>query len=165
MDAKDRSAGLVAREVALGESGLELLRGLADGRHPAPPFAATTGCWLDEVEEGRVVFRGLPDARFLNPLGAIHGGWISGILDSAMACAIHSTLTAGQSYTTLELKVHFVRAILPGTGEVACEGRIVHRGSTVSTSEGYLRDGAGRILAHGTETCLVFDAKARRAAG
>lgn len=158
---EERPTGLVPRDEAIRQSGLEFLRALAEGRYPIPPFAATTACWLSEVEEGRAVFRGVPDARFLNPLGAIHGGWTSGIMDSAMACAIHSTLRAGQSYTTLELKVHLVRAVMPGMGELVCEGRIVHRGSTVSTSEGYLRDGSGRLLAHGTETCLVFDAAAR----
>ena len=153
--------GLTARDVMLRESGLELLRGLIDGRHPVPPFAATASCYLSEVEDGRAVFLGTPTPAFLNPLGTIHGGWTSGILDSAMACAIHSILRAGQAYTTLELKVHLVRAILPSTGEVSCEGRIVHRGGTVATSEGFLRDRDGRLLAHGTETCLIFDATAR----
>ncbi|WP_375461211.1 PaaI family thioesterase [uncultured Enterovirga sp.] len=153
--------GIVARDVVLRESGLALLQGLIDGRHPKPPFADTTGCILTEVADGRAVFTGRPDARFLNPLGAVHGGWTSGILDSAMACAVHSCLKAGQAYTTLELKVHLVRAILPGSGELTCEGRIVHRGGTVATSEGYLRDAEGRLLAHGTETCLIFDAAAR----
>lgn len=152
------ATGLVSRDTMLTETGLAMLRGLIDGRHPVPPFAATTACRLVEAEEGRVVFRGLPDERFLNPLGTIHGGWTSGILDSAMACAVHSVLAAGQAYTTLELKVHLVRAILPSTGELLCEGRIVHRGGTVATSEGFLRDGSGRLFAHGTETCLIFDA-------
>ncbi|TDR89688.1 PaaI family thioesterase [Enterovirga rhinocerotis] len=158
-------AGLVARETVLGESGLELLRGILDGRHPPPPFALTTQCVLDEVEEGRVVFRGTPTAAFLNPLGSVHGGWTAGIMDSAMACAVHSTLKAGQGYTTLEFRVHLVRAVLPSSGELVCEGRIVHRGGQVATSEGYLRDAGGRLYAHGTETCLIFDAAARAARG
>lgn len=157
--------GVVARETMLRESGLEMLRGLIEGRHPVPPFAATAGVYLTEADEGRAVFRGTPDARFLNPLGTIHGGWTSGILDSAMACAIHTLLRAGQAYTTLELKVHLVRAILPGTGELLCEGRVVHRGGQVATSEGYLRDASGKLFAHGTETCLIFDAAARPARG
>ena len=153
--------GLVARETVLRESGLEMLRGLIEGRHPVPPFAATAGVYLVEAEEGRAVFRGTPDERFLNPLGTIHGGWTSGILDSAMACAVHTLLKPGQGYTTLELKVHLVRAILPGTGELICEGRLVHRGGQVATSEGDLRDASGKLYAHGTETCLIFDASAR----
>ena len=128
-----RNVGLVSRDMMLAESGLELLQGLIDGRHPAPPFAATTGCYLSEVSEGRAVFIGYPNAAFLNPLGLIHGGWTSGIMDSAMACAIHSALKPGEGYTTLELKVHLVRAIMPDSGELTCEGRLVHRGGTVAT--------------------------------
>lgn len=159
------TTGPVPREAMLAETGLETLRGLIEGRHPAPPFAATTGCYLAEVEDGRVLFRGVPDSRFLNPLGSIHGGWTAGIMDSAMACAVHSILKAGQGYTTLEFRVHLVRAISPRSGELSCEGRIVHRGGTVATSEGFLRDSAGRLLAHGTETCLVFDGAAHKPGG
>ena len=159
------SYGVTPRETVLSQTGLELLRGLIEGRYPAPPFAETTGCVLVEAEHGRAVFKGVPSESFLNPLGGIHGGWTSGILDSAMACAIHSTLEAGEGYGTVELKVHLVRAILPSSGELTCEGRLVHRGATMATSEGYLRDAGGRLLAHGTETCLIFDAAARSARG
>ena len=161
----ETAGGLVARETMLRESGLEMLRGILDGRHPPPPFALTTNCVIDEVEEGRAVFRGTPTADFLNPLGSVHGGWTAGIMDSAMACAIHSTLKPGQGYTTLEYRVHLVRAVLPTSGELFCEGRIVHRGGQVATSEGYLRDASGKLFAHGTETCLVFDAAARAKGG
>ena len=157
----EAKGGLVARETALRESGLEMLRGILEGRHPPPPFALTTRCVITEVEEGRAVFRGTPTADFLNPLGSVHGGWTAGIMDSAMACAIHSTLKPGQGYTTLEYRVHLVRAVLPTSGELFCEGRVVHRGGQVATSEGYLRDASGKLFAHGTETCLVFDAAAR----
>jgi uncharacterized protein (TIGR00369 family) len=147
-----------------GESGLDFLRGLMEERHPAPPFSRTTRTYLVEAEEGRVVFKGTPDEAFFNPLGTIHGGWTAGILDSAMACAVHSTLQPGQGYTTVEFKVNLVRPVLPASGELTCEGILVHRGSTVATSEGYLRDAEGRLLAHGTETCLIFDAsRAKRA--
>ena len=159
-----RAIGVVCREVATAESGLTFLQVLIDCRHPAPPFADSMGCWLVEATEGRALFEGEPRAAFLNPLGGIHGGWTSGILDSAMACAVHSTLGAGQAYTTLELKIHLVRSITPDSGRLTCEGRLVHRGGTIATSEGYLRDAAGRLLAHGTETCLILDA-ARAARG
>jgi uncharacterized protein (TIGR00369 family) len=150
--------GTVPLDAMMQESGLDLLRGIGEGRHPPPPYAITTGCLLDEVEDGRVTFRGTPSEAFLNPLGAIHGGWTAGILDSAMACAVHTLLKAGQGYTTLEYRVHLVRAVLPGSGELTCEGRVVHRGGQVATAEGYLRDASGRLYAHGTETCLIFDA-------
>ena len=157
--------GLVPRSEVLTCSGLELLRGLMDGRHPVPPYAATTQCRLIEIEDGRAVFEAIPDERFFNPLGTIHGGWTCGVLDSAMACAVHSILRAGQGYTTLELKVHLVRAVMPSAGRLICEGRLVHRGGTVATSEAHLRDSDGKLYAHGTETCLIFDAAGRAARG
>jgi uncharacterized protein (TIGR00369 family) len=152
-----RQIGLASREAASLESGLEFLQGLIDGRHPAPPFALTFKMALVEVAEGRAVFSGDPDPSFFNPLGTIHGGWTSGILDSAMACAIHSTCRAGEIYTTLELKLNLVRPVLPSVGTLTCEGRIIHRGGTIATSEGFLRDADGRLYAHGTETCMILD--------
>ncbi len=153
--------GVVSREVLVAEDGLSFLRGMIEGRHPGPPFADTMDFDLVEAEEGRVVFTGTPSARFFNPLGTIHGGWTATILDSAMACAAHSTLKAGEGYTTLEMKLNYVRAVMPQSGVVRCEGKLIHRGGSVITSEGRLSDERGRLLAHGTETCLVLAAKAK----
>ena len=114
---------------------------------------------LVEAGEGRVVFEGRPSPRFFNPLGTIHGGWTATILDSAMACAAHSTLKPGEGYTTLEMKLNYVRPVMPDSGTVRCEGRLIHRGGSVITTEGSLVDARGKLLAHGTETCLVFGAK------
>ncbi len=155
--------GVVSRDVLTAEPGLSFLRGLIDGRHPAPPFSRATGIYLAEAEENRVVFKGQPTEAFFNPLGTIHGGWTSAILDSAMACAVHTTLLAGQGYTSVEMKLNFVRPILPDLGEVTCEGTVVHRGGTLATSEGKLFDARGRLLAHGSETCMIFEAGARAA--
>lgn len=152
----DRKVGVVSRDVLLAEDGLAFLRGMIEGRHPAPPFADAMDFDLAEVEAGRVVFVGRPSARFFNPLGTIHGGWTATILDSAMACASHSTLKAGEGYTTLEMKLNYVRSVMPESGPVRCEGRVIHRGGTAITSEGRLVDAAGKLLAHGTETCLVL---------
>ncbi|HEX2555511.1 MAG TPA: PaaI family thioesterase [Microvirga sp.] len=157
----DRVFGVVSRDVLVAEPGLAFLRGLIDGRHPAPPFSRSTGIWLTEADEGRAVFAGIPSAGFFNPIGTIHGGWTSAILDSAMACAIHATLAAGQGYTTVEMKLNFVRPVLPSSGRVTCMGQVVHRGGTLATSEGRLLDAAGKLLAHGTETCMIFDAAKR----
>lgn len=154
----DRAFGVVARDVLVAEPGLAFLRGLIEGRHPAPPFSRSTGIWLTEAEEGRAVFAGIPSDAFFNPIGTIHGGWTSAILDSAMACAVHTTLAAGQGYTTVEMKLNFVRPVLPSSGRVTCEGAVVHRGGTLATSEGRLFDAAGRLLAHGTETCMILGA-------
>lgn len=155
----DRMFGVVSREALVAGDGLSFLRGIIDGTQPAPPFAEAMDFDLVEAEEGRVVFTGRPSARFFNPLGTIHGGWTATILDSAMACAAHSTLKPGEGYTTLEMKLNYVRPVMPDTGTVRCEGRLIHRGGSVITSEGRLVDGQGKLLAHGTETCLVFPAK------
>jgi uncharacterized protein (TIGR00369 family) len=155
----ERRHGVVPRDVMTAGTGLSFLQALVDGVHPAPPFSQTTGIYLTEVAEGRVLFKGLPLEGFLNPLGTIHGGWISAILDSAMACAVHSTLRAGQGYTSAEMKVNFVRPLLPSAGELTCEGTVIHRGGTLATSEGKLRDSAGKLIAHGTETCLILEAE------
>jgi uncharacterized protein (TIGR00369 family) len=160
----ERVHGVVSREVLTAEPGLAFLRGLIEGRHPAPPFSRSTGIYLAEAGEGRVVFTGEPSEDFFNPLGTIHGGWTSAILDSAMACAVHSTLAPGQGYTTVEMKLNFVRPILPSSGRLTCEGAVIHRGGTLATSEGKLLDAAGKLLAHGTETCMIFGAAARQAA-
>lgn len=155
----DRTFGVVSREVLTAGDGLSFLRGIIDGSQPAPPFAQTMDFDLVEADEGRVVFVGRPSPRFFNPLGTIHGGWTATILDSAMACAAHATLKPGEGYTTLEMKLNYVRPVMPESGTVRCEGKLIHRGGTVITTEGKLVDARGKLLAHGTETCIVFPAK------
>jgi uncharacterized protein (TIGR00369 family) len=150
--------GVVPRNLAATESGLAFLLKLLDGTYPAPPISEACDLWLVEVEEGRAVFEGQPSPRFYNPMGIVHGGWISTVLDSAMGCAVHSMLKAGQAYTTVEMKVNFVRPVLEHTGIVRCEGKIVHSGGRLATSEGRLTDAAGKLLAHGSETCLILSA-------
>jgi uncharacterized protein (TIGR00369 family) len=152
------SFGVVSRETLTAGDGLSFLRGLLDGHHPAPPFSRTASIYLTRADEGAVTFEGYPSEDFFNPLGTIHGGWASALLDSAMACAVHSTLKAGQGYTSVELKINFVRPILPGSGTLTCEGRVIHRGATLATAEGRILDAAGKLLAHGTETCIIIEA-------
>lgn len=137
-------------------SGRELLQRVVDGLYPAPPIAGLLNFTLTEVEEGRAVFRGLPGERHLNPLGSVHGGWAATLLDSALGCAVHSTLAMGEAYTTAEFKVNLTRPITPATGEVVCEGRVIHKGRTLAVSEATLKDGSGKLLAFGTETCSIF---------
>ncbi len=150
--------GVVDRNIAASESGHAYLMKLLDGTHPAPPFSEVCDAWLVEVGEGRVVFEARPSARFYNPMGTVHGGWISTVLDSAMGCAVQSVLKAGQAYTTVELKTNFVRPLLEQTGMVRCEGKIVHSGGRLATAEGRLIDGAGKLIAHGSETCMIMSA-------
>jgi uncharacterized protein (TIGR00369 family) len=141
-----------------GLSGCETLTKVMHGELPRPPFASTTKVLLSEVEEGRVVFTGMPDFTFLNPMGTVHGGWIAAILDSAMGCAVHSTLKPGQLYTTISMTINYVRPLMADSGEVRCEGKAVHSGARLASSEGRLVDAKGRLIAHGSETCMILDA-------
>lgn len=148
--------GTIPHEDVHRYSGRELLQRVVDGLYPAPPIAAVMNFTVTEVEEGRVVFRGVPSGRHLNPLGTVHGGWAATILDSALGCAVHSTLGKGEAYTTAEFKVNLTRPITPDTGEVVCEGKVIHKGRTLAVSEATLKDGNGKLLAFGTETCSIF---------
>ena len=148
--------GVVPTDTLTAESGLTFLQKLRDGVHPTPPFAVTTDMTIRDVEYGRVVFEAQPTRRFYNPLGTVHGGWISTLLDTVMGCAVHSTLEPGQGYTTVDMSVTFVRAVLETTGTLTCEGKIVHSGGRIATSEGRIRDAAGTLVAHGTETCMIL---------
>jgi uncharacterized protein (TIGR00369 family) len=111
---------------------------------------------LIEAEHGRVVFEGPAGAKVLDPLGTIHGGWISTLLDSAMGCAVHSTLKPGHGYTTVDMTVSFVRAVLPTSGKLICKGKIIHSGGRIATAEGRVTDAAGKLIAHSTETCMIL---------
>jgi uncharacterized protein (TIGR00369 family) len=140
-------------------SGLEFLQAIATGQLPQPPIGRTLGFKLAEVEEGRAVFTVEPREFHYNPIGVVHGGLAATLLDSCMACAIQSTLPRGRAYTTLELKVNLTRAITADTGLLRCEGRVIHAGKQVGTSEGRITDAQGRLYAHGTTTCMVFEVK------
>ena len=143
--------------IARTMTGLDYMRGVLRGDFPGAPIAGTLGFTLSEVEAGRAVFTGTPDRFVYNPLGTVHGGYAATLLDSAMGCAVHSTLPAGVGYTTLEFKVNFARAITGDTGRVVCEGTLIHRGRTVATAEGrVIAEDTGKLLAHGTTTCLLF---------
>ncbi|WP_322988957.1 PaaI family thioesterase [Hoeflea sp.] len=155
--AADRQfAGVVPLELVAKEGGLSVMQGILEGRLPGAAMAKTLNFWLTKVEEGLIVFTGSPTEEHLNPLGTIHGGWAATVLDSSLACAVMTTLEPGEGYTTVEFKLNLTRPILPGMGDLACEGRLVHRGKTIATSEAYLRDSSGKLLAHGTETCAIF---------
>jgi uncharacterized protein (TIGR00369 family) len=148
--------------IALGEagstmSGLEFMKAVLDGRLPPPPIAATMDFTGAEAEEGRVVFVGEPGEFVYNPLGVVHGGYAMTLLDSAMGCAVQTTLPQGEGYTSLETSVNFVRPITKETGRVRCEGKVIHRGGRIATAEGRLiAEKSGKLLAHGTTTCMIF---------
>ena len=140
-------------------SGLEFLRRIVDGRLPRPPITETLGFDLAEVSPGFALFTMTPQFRHYNPIGTVHGGVAATLLDSCMSCAVQTTIEAGLGYTTLEIKVNMVRPISEDTGVVRAEGRIIHRGRTVATSDGTLKDSAGKLYAHATTTCMIFPAK------
>jgi len=156
--ARQHGAGLVEPAKAVAMSGLELLQGIAAGTLPYAHVSDALDFHLLEVEEGRAVFQGQPALRHYNPAGTVHGGWHATLLDSAMGCAVHSLLPAGQAYTTVEFKVNLVRPITAKTGPVRAEGRIVATGRRVATAEGRLVDEQGRLYSHGTTTCMIFEA-------
>jgi uncharacterized protein (TIGR00369 family) len=137
-------------------TGLEAMRAITAGAAPAPPIAELLGFDLVEVGEGRAVFELDPAERHYNPLGTVHGGVAATLLDSAMGCAVHTTLGEGEAFTTLELKVNYVRAITEATGRIVAAGSVIHRGGRVATAEGRLTDEDGRLLAHATCTCLIM---------
>lgn len=159
---EQQDIGPLPPDQILGVSGRELLDQLRGGALPIPPFGHTMKIRLVEVDEGRVAFCGEPVEAFTNPLGTVHGGWISTILDSAMGCAVHSMLKSGQIYTTTSMTIQFVRALPPSRQPVRCEGWAVHSGARLATAEGKLFDAQGRLIAHGSETCLVMDAASAR---
>jgi uncharacterized protein (TIGR00369 family) len=143
---------------AMARSGLEQMRAIVSGELPPPPMAVLMGMTVAEVEDGRAVFVGQPGEQHFNPIGVVHGGFAATMLDSAMGCAVQTTLPAGRAYTTLEVKVNFVRAIGLDTGPVLAEATVLHRGRQVATAEARLAaQESGKLLAHGTTTCQVFD--------
>jgi uncharacterized protein (TIGR00369 family) len=138
-------------------SGLEFISAVRDGDLPSAPIQDLLGFYLAEASEGRTVFTLVPEERHYNPIGVVHGGVAATLLDSAMGAAVHTTLPLGNAYSTLETKFNLVRAITTETGEIRAEGVVLHRGSRMATAEGRVtRASDGKLLAHGTSTCLVL---------
>ena len=148
---------LVGAALARDLSGLEYLLGIAEARIAPPPIAVLLGMSILRVEPGEVTF-GLDVGEHLyNPIGSVHGGVFCTLLDSAMGCAVHSSLERGQAYTTLELKVNLVKALTVNTPRVAATGRMISAGRRVVTASGQITGPDGALYAHATTTCLVFE--------
>ena len=141
-------------------SGREFLQAIIDGRLPAPPIAETMSFWLTEIGDGFAAFEGDAGSHLMNPLGFVHGGWALTLIDSAAACAAHTLIPAGDSYTTIETKANFSRPITQDMGTVRAEGRVVGRGRHIISCEARVVDAKGRLLAHGTSTLMVLANKA-----
>jgi uncharacterized protein (TIGR00369 family) len=151
-----KTYGTVSAEQQKELSGLAFVQGLVSGALPLNTMAQTLGYDIVEAERGRVVLAMVPTSAHLNPWGSVHGGLTTTLLDSCMGLAVHSTLDKGFGSTTLEFKISLVRAIMPDTGPIRAEGKVLNCGRRVGTAEGRVTDSRGRLLAHGTTTCLVF---------
>jgi len=148
---------LVGAALARQMSGIEYLRAIADGRIARPPVAALLGMSIGTIEAGRVTFNLDIGEHLYNPIGSVHGGVFCTLLDSAMGCAVHSSLALGRAYTTLELKVNMVKALTVQTPTVVAEGLVITSSRRVATASGRIVGPDGTLFAHATTTCLVFD--------
>lgn len=149
--------GVARREQVAGLSAMQVFDAISAGKLPQPPMGATLDFIPIRIEPGKAIFQGRPNKRHYNPMGTVHGGWFAAMLDSALGCAVHSTLPAGKGYTTLELKVNLVRALTDAVPFVRAEGTLVHAGRQVATSEARIHGPDGKLYAHATTTCLIFD--------
>lgn len=153
--------GVARPEQVQGRSGLQILQAMLAGELPYAHIAETLDYALVEVDRGRAVFQGRPQLKHYNPLGGVHGGWYATLLDSALGCAVHTMLDAGQAYTTAELGLHIVRGATERTGPLRAIGTVVHCGRQMATAEARIVGPDGKLYAHGSTTCLVFELPAR----
>jgi uncharacterized protein (TIGR00369 family) len=149
--------GTARPDVVAGYSGMEFLAAMARGELDYPPICDTLNFTLVHFEPGNVIFQGTPLFAHYNPIGSVHGGWFCTLLDSALACTVHSSVPKGRGYTTLELKVNLIRALTENTGPVRAEGTLVHVGRQTGIAEARLYDTAGKVYASASTTCLIFE--------
>jgi uncharacterized protein (TIGR00369 family) len=149
--------GVSRPDQVAGKSGLETFQAMLAGELPYPPIGQTLDFLMVHVEHGVAVFQGRPGVAHYNPMGTVHGGWFATLLDSAVGCAVHTTLAPGQGYTTAELKVNIVRPLTDRVPLVRAEGRVIHVGRRMATADGRLVDADGKLYAHASTTCFVFD--------
>ena len=149
--------GVTPTEVMASMPGIDFVRAIFDGKLPAPPIMQNIEPFDSTAEPGVVVMHSIPGLRHYNPIGSVHGGYAATLLDSAMGLAIHSMLPVGTGYTTLEFKVSFIKGMTKDSGRVRTEGRTLNVGRRAATAEASMTDSKGRLLAHATTTCLVFE--------
>jgi uncharacterized protein (TIGR00369 family) len=149
--------GLTPVEVMAKMPGIDFVRGIFEGTLPTPPIMQGVKPFDCTAEPGVAVLHAIPGLQHYNPIGSVHGGYAAILLDSAMGLAIHSMLPAGTGYTTLEFKISFIRGMSANTGTIRAEGRTLNVGRRAATAEARITDASGRLLAHATTTCLVFE--------
>jgi uncharacterized protein (TIGR00369 family) len=155
--ARMTAVGVARPEQLAGRTGLQVLEAMLAGELPAPPIGATLDFLPIEVAYGHAVFQGRPGLQHYNPLGSVHGGWFAALLDSALGCAVHTTLPCGKGYTTAELKINIVRPLTDKVPLVRATGNVIHLGSRMATADGRLTGPDGRLYAHASTTCFIFD--------
>jgi uncharacterized protein (TIGR00369 family) len=155
--------GLAQPDRVAGKTGLEVMQAMLAGELPFPHIADTLDFSLVEVAPGKAVFQGTPQLKHYNPLGTVHGGWYATLLDSALGCAVHTLMPAGRAYTTAELGVNIVRAASHKTGPLRAIGTVIHCGRQLATAEARIVGPDGKLYAHATTTCLVFEVAAAQA--
>jgi len=155
--ARLREPGAASPDQLAGRSGMQVFEAIFAGELPQPPIGDTLDFVPIRMSPGEAVFQGRPQRRHYNPLGTVHGGWFATLLDSAVGCAVHAALPAGKGYTTLELKLNMVRPLTDAVPLVRAEGKVIHAGRQVATAEGRIVGPDGKLYAHATTTCLVFD--------
>ena len=153
--------GLAGPEQVAGKTGMEVMQAMLAGEFPYPHIAETLDFALIEVEPGKAIFQGTPQLKHYNPLGTVHGGWYATLLDSAVGCAVHTMMPAGRAYTTAELSLNIVRAASHQSGPLRAIGTVIHCGRQLATAEGRIVGPDGKLYAHATTTCLVFEVPAR----
>ena len=152
-------SGVARPEQVAGLSGEEVFVRMFAGELPYPPIADTNDFVLIEATRERAVFQGRPQLRHYNPLGSVHGGWFATLLDSCVGCAVHTTMPVGKAYTTAELKINIVRPLTDKVPMVRAEGKVIHAGNRMATADGRLFGPDGKLYAHASTTCFIFDVK------
>jgi len=152
------TAGVPRPDQVAGLTGMQVFEKMFSGELPYPPIGETLDFLPVEIEPGRAVFQGRPMLRHYNPLGTVHGGWIATLLDSCVGCAVHSTIPAGKAYTTAELKINYVRAVTTRVPLLRAIGSVIHVGGRMATADGRLVGPDGKLYAHASTTCFIFDA-------
>jgi uncharacterized protein (TIGR00369 family) len=161
---EERHYDVVPTQVMASMSGLEFMQAMIDGKIPAPPITRAMKFLVTKVEKGYALAEAIPSFEYYNPIGSVHGGYAATLLDTVLGISVHTMMEKGQGYTTLEFKVSFIKAMTKDTGPVRAEGRVMSAGRRAATAEAHLRDAGGKLLAHATTTCLVFDIPQPKAA-
>jgi uncharacterized protein (TIGR00369 family) len=157
--AEGAGAGVASLEQIAHLSGLQAMQAMLRGQLHSPHIGKTMDFVLIAIVQGEAIFQGTPQTQHLNPMGTVHGGWYATLLDSAMGCAVHTMMPAGRGYTTAELSVNLVRGAAVGKEPLRVMGKVLHCGRQLATAEGRIVDASGKLYAHGSTTCLVFDMK------